>query len=56
MTVAHIYNEEFGGNTARTDTTFIALLNKLVLNNLGSLPEEGKKVRTSGFKKMFFLM
>ena len=59
LTIAQIYNEEFGGITGRTDSTFIAMVNKLILKKLGALSEEEEKKvhlwQNILLKKMFFL-
>ena len=39
LTVRQLYNEEFGGNTGRTDRSFTGILNTVILERLGSNPE-----------------
>ena len=47
LTVTQLYNEEFGGITGRTESTFAGLLNTVILVKLGSKPEhEDKKAPT----------
>jgi hypothetical protein len=43
LTVTQLYNEEFGGNTGRTDSSFTGILHTAIWDKLGSKPEHEEK-------------